>query len=179
VVERKYILNKDYYEYIACTTKPQRRIIYADNLPPGQYQVRMRYHNGVAQDPTSRECRDGYFDYLESIIYDQFSFPGASVFGLRALATDKLSGSMPTLSLIATRSTVPVWTGEAYENKPANNPAWASYDTLHDSFYGGGVPYSRIIYEDFLAWAGNNDLHYISDGVPSTVKFECNIYLDA
>jgi len=167
------------YNITTCTNKAIRRVVYIDNLPPGQYQVRLRWYNGNFQASNARLMIDTYIDYIEAIIYDQFSFPGSSVFGLRALATDKFSGSIPSFSIIATRSTVPVWAGAAYENLPANNPAWASYDILHDSFYGGGVPYSRIIYEDFLAWANNNDLHYISDGVPSAVQFRCNIYLDS
>jgi predicted phage tail protein len=122
---------------------------------------------------------DTYLEYVESIIYDDFSFPGSTVFALRALATDKLSGGMPVISMIATRSTVPVWTGAAYENLPADNPAWASYDVLHDSNYGGGVDHSRIVYSDFLKWANNCDLHYISVGVASPVSFKCNYYVDA
>ena len=167
----------DYIEILAAQTSALRRIYYCDHIAPGSYQVRAR----LKQPPSSstKVSAEVYFDYVESIIYDDFSYPGSSLLALRALATDKLSGGMPNVSFIATRSTVPVWTGAAYENKPANNPAWASYDVLHNAHYGGCVPANRIKYADFAAWAQNCITHYQSAGVVSPTSFFCNLYVDA
>lgn len=156
-----------------------RRVFYADNLPEGTYQVRVRFTKSHSPANNSRYVSDTYLEYIESIIYDDFTYPGSSIFAIRALATDKLYGGIPTLSLIATRSTVPVWNGSAYVNKPADNPAWASYDILHNTIYGGGVDKNKIRYSDFAAWAENCDEHYTAEGIASPVAFKCNIYLDA
>lgn len=167
--------------YVSITeekTTALRRVFYVDRIPAGAYQVRARFANGICPSNSTRHFNTVYLDYVESIIYDDFSYPGSSVLALRALATDKISGNMPIISFVATRSTVPVWTGSFYTNLPATNPAWASYDILHNSHYGGGVPYSKIIYSDFLAWANNCNTHYISEGVASPTSFKSNIYFD-
>lgn len=177
--EELYGVGEFAYDYITISgaqSAPLRRVFYADRITPGSYQVRVRLASAESTD--TRVSDETYIEYIESIIYDDFTYPGSTVFALRALATDKFSGSLPTLSLIATRATVPVWTGSAYENLPADNPAWASYDVLHNSQYGGCVPHSRIRYSDFLAWANNCDTHYISAGVASPTSFKCNYYID-
>lgn len=170
-------IENTYVTVSGAQTSAIRRVFYADRIPAGSYQVRVALVSAESTDTKIGD--DTYLEYVESIIYDDFSYPGSTVFALRALATDKLSGGMPVISMIATRSTVPVWTGAAYENLPADNPAWASYDVLHDSNYGGGVDYSKIIYADYLKWANNCDLHYTSVGVASPVSFKCNYYVDA
>ena len=134
-------------------SSPLRRTYYRDRLTPGEYEIRARFADGVAPPSTSRYANDVWFDYIEEIIYDDFAYPGAALFALRLLATDKYSGGLPAVSMIATRSTVPVWTGAAYENKPADNPAWFCYDILHNGAYGAGQPHSRIDYPAFAAWA--------------------------
>ena len=177
--EELYGVGEFAYDYITISgaqSAPLRRVFYADRITPGSYQVRVRLASAESTD--TRVGDEAYIEYIESIIYDDFTYPGSTVFALRALATDKFSGSLPALSLIATRATVPVWTGSAYENLPADNPAWASYDVLHNSQYGGCVPHSRIRYSDFLAWANNCDTHYISAGVASPTSFKCNYYID-
>lgn len=135
------------------------------NLPAGQYDVRVKFH--AAPGSGVRYSNNTYFEYLEEIVYDDFTYPGTSLLAVRALATDQLSGGMPTITCLAAKSTVPVWTGEAYENKPATNPAWASYHLLHN-VYLGNIPHSKIIYSDFLAWANWCD----------EKGYTVNIYLD-
>ena len=155
-VEMTYVVGMLEFDYTQIGGKQSdaiRRIFYVDRLPAGAYQVRVRFHNGVAPHAGVRYANDVYLDYIEEIIYDDFSYPGTAIFALRALATDKLSGQMPVVTFKATRATVPVWTGEAWEDKPADNPAWAAWDMLHNSDYGGGMPYDRIIYADYAAWA--------------------------
>lgn len=178
--ETAYAVGEYAYDYITVTgsqSSALRRVFYADRIPAGTYQVRVKLH--AAPNGSTRISEDAYLEYVESIIYDDFTYPGSSVFALRALATDKLSGGLPALSLVATRATVPVWTGAAYEDLPADNPAWASYDVLHNAQYGGGVPAAKIRYSDFLVWANNCDTHYISAGVASPTSFKCNYYIDA
>lgn len=137
-----------------------------DDLTPGQYDIRVCLNY---TPPTgTRYANDLYWEMFQEIVYDDFTYPGATLLGVHALPTESLNGSMPKTTVVATRSTVQVWTGAAYESKPANNPAWACYDLLHNAEYGGDVPYSRIIYADFLAWAT----------FCTTNSYTCNVYFD-
>lgn len=143
-----------------------RRYHRLDDLDPAQYDVRVSL---TAALPTgSRYRNDTYWEYIEEIVYDDFSYPGVALLALNALATDQLSNSTPRVTCLASRLTVPVWTGAAYEDKPAANPAWAAYDIIHNDEYGGAVPYNRIIYEKFAEWAAWCD----------EKGYTCNIYFD-
>jgi predicted phage tail protein len=143
-----------------------RRYYRIDNLTPGQYDVRVVLTSALPAG--ARYRNDTYWEYVEEIIYDDFAYPGIALMAVNALATDELSNSTPRVSCLASRLTVPVWTGAAYENKPATNPAWVCYDILHNDEYGGAVPYNRIIYEKFEEWAGWCDQN----------GYTCNIYFD-
>jgi hypothetical protein len=74
----------------------------------------------------------------------------------------------PRVTVVVEKATVAVWTGAAYENMPASNPAWACYDLLHNGRYGAGIPYARLTYSDFSAWAA----------FCTTNSYACNIYLE-
>jgi len=150
------------------TTSAKRKVFTRDNLPTGQYDIRTRFK--TVPPAGSRYINATYFEYFDEIVYDDFTYPGTALLALRALATDQLSGSLPKIDVLATRSTVPVWTGSAYEDKDASNPAWAAYNTLHNSVYGGGIAYSRIDYDAFAAWADWCDakgykVHFYADSV--------------
>ncbi len=162
-------LASEYVDISGSKSEAIRRVYYQDRLAPGCYDIRVRFHDGVAPPDTSRYANDVYLDYVEEIVYDDFTYPGTALFALRALATDKLSGSMPVVTLIAARSTVPVWTGAAWADKPANNPAWASWDALYNGDYGGGAGCARITYADFDSWA----TYCASKG------YACNLYADS
>jgi predicted phage tail protein len=149
------------------TQEEVRRNYYVYNITPSQYEIRVRLKEAPKTGP--RYKNDAYFSYIQEIIFDDFTYPNTSLMGMQALATDQLSGSAPVVSLEAERLYVDVWTGTEYEKKPANNPAWACYDMLHNSVYGGGQPVDRFIYEDFEEWAEYCELK----------NYTCNIYVDA
>ncbi|MEM5766838.1 MAG: phage tail protein, partial [Bacillota bacterium] len=108
-----------------------------------------------------------FWTQLSSIIYDDFLRPGKALVGIRALATNQLSGGMPSITWIQNRDNVWVWNADSgqYEEKPATNPAWAAYDMIHRcrqiknihtgnfEFVVRGAPASRTIYQDFAHWA--------------------------
>jgi len=162
------------YDYAIITeaqTAPIHRTFYRDNLPEGQYEMRCR----LAEEPEGandpRYVNEVWFESIQEIIYDRFMYPGVALLAVRALATDQLSGSMPRVTCLVSRSTVPVYDGvSAYALKPMSNPAWASYHALHKARYKiydlslgdntdpvnyevEGVPASRIVYADFESWA--------------------------
>ncbi|HLB00913.1 MAG TPA: hypothetical protein VJO14_05975, partial [Bacteroidota bacterium] len=163
-----------YVTITAGQSKPIHRVFYKDNLSPGQYDIRCKLVDAL---PTgARYGNDVYFESFQEIVYDDFTYPGMGLLAVRALATDQLSGSIPKIDVIATRSTVPVWTGSTYEDKPADNPAWGCYHLLHRAWRddGGtvhveGVAKERIVYSAFESWAS----------WCATQGYTCNIYFDS
>ena len=105
-----------------------------------------------------------YWTVVTSVIYDNFIYPCTALIGIKAKATDQLSGN-PSLTFLKTRSKVWVWNGTEYVQKKANNPAWACYDLLHQArqlkniqtgsmvMEVRGVPADRMRYADFNRWA--------------------------
>ncbi|QJW46914.1 hypothetical protein HA075_14445 [bacterium BFN5] len=136
-----------------------------DHLAAGQYEVRAKC---TAKSGTStRDSTRVFWTQLSSIMYDDFARPGKVLVGIKALATNQLSGGMPAITWLQTREKVWVWNAETsrYEQKAANNPAWAAYDMIHRcrqiknihtgelEFIVQGVPASRAVYQDFVRWA--------------------------
>lgn len=158
--ENKKIANSNYTGYIReATNSAFYRVFRFDNLDKAKYEVRMRC---AAKDGTSlRHVNKVYWTQLTQIIYDDFVHPGKALIGIKALATSQLSGSDPDVSWIQERSKVWVFNPytNQYEEKPADNPAWAAYDLLHicrkigGEYVVFGQPYGRIDYDAFNAWA--------------------------
>jgi len=163
-----------------------RRVYRIDNLDPAQYEVRCQcyYKSGTSTRYSTRV----YWTQLSHIIYNDFARPNKVLIGIKALATDQLSGSEPTVCCTQTRSKVNVWNPytNQYEQKPATNPYWACYDLIHNCKYlknintgqyeylVEGNPVSRIDYPSFsenAAYSAELD----SDGDP---RFELNLYID-
>jgi predicted phage tail protein len=135
----------------------------ADKLIAREYETRVRVVR-IEHEESGRDCYEAYWTAITSIVYDDFTYPCTALIGIRAKATDQLSGN-PTLTFMKERSTVWVWNGSAYVEKPANNPAWACYDLLHQArrlknthtgqyeFEVRGAAKEVMRYEDFNAWA--------------------------
>lgn len=158
--ENKKIANSNYTGFIReATNSAFYRVFRFDNLDKAKYEVRMRCSG---KDGTSlRHVNKVYWTQLTQIIYDDFVHPGKALIGIKALATSQLSGSDPDVSWIQERSKVWVFNPytNQYEDKPADNPAWAAYDLLHicrkigSEYVVFGQPYGRIDYDAFNAWA--------------------------
>lgn len=163
-------------------------------LEPAQYEVRVRCTH--KDDTSTRTANKIQWVGITQIIYDDFRYPGKALLGLKALATDQLSGSDPQLTCLISRSLVWVWNPDtkAYEQKPAENPAWAAYDILHqcrkltsvdgkDSFVVTGIPYENIDYDAFNAWAdmcdaNNIDFNYLYDSAMKlydALQYPCRV----
>lgn len=158
--DNKNIANSNYTGYIReATNSAFYRVFRFDNLDKAKYEVRMRCSG---KDGTSlRHVNKVYWTQLTQIIYDDFVHPGKALIGIKALATSQLSGSDPDVSWIQERSKVWAFNpyNNQYEEKPADNPAWAAYDLLHicrkigSEYVVFGQPYGRIDYDAFNAWA--------------------------
>lgn len=169
-------------------TTATRRVYRVDDLDEDQYEVQLQL--------TSTEGTGALYanllmwSQLTHVIYDDFSRPGKVLVGIRALATDKLSGGMPSISWLQTRSTVLVYDPDAaaYVEKAATNPAWICYDLIHrakvlhnvqtdaDETVVFGEAHAKIDFAMFDAWAD------FCDEVPTghtEARCVANIYLDA
>jgi sulfur carrier protein ThiS len=147
----------------AASNSAIRRVYRLDGLAAGQYDVRLTCTS--KSGTTTRDATRVYWATLSHILYDDFSRPNKALLGIKALATDQLSGGRPTITWLQTRSSVWVWNGSAYVSKPATNPAWACYDLIHRArrlqhpisgswaYQVDGAPATMLIYQEFLNWA--------------------------
>jgi predicted phage tail protein len=128
---------------------PKRQYQRIDGLSADRYEVRARFASQPDTGP--RYSTDVWFEYLHEIVPDDFAFPHSALLGVRALATDQLSGSRPRLTCDVKRSTVDVWdpAAEAWTTQAASNMGWMAYDLARHPRYGGGVKLSCIIHRDF------------------------------
>lgn len=139
------------YTVAEAQQSPVRRFYEITSLSPDQYEIRAIL---TAQNASSsRRVNDVMIEYVQTMVPEGFTYPGASVAGVMALATKQISGSRPRVTLIGTRSTVDVHNGTEWVTKPANNPAWAAYDMHVNSYYGLGTSYTKMIYDEFEIWA--------------------------
>lgn len=163
-----YLTWQDYGEVTIteATNSAVRRYYLISGLTPDQYEVRIKLSSAL---PTGSRYRNlTYWEYMQEIVADDFTYPGIALLGLKVLATDQLSGSTPRVTCLVARNNVSVYTGSGYENKPAMSPAWVCYDILHNENCGD-IPYSKIIYEKFSEWADRC----------SEKGYTCNIYFDS
>ncbi|GMB00241.1 host specificity factor TipJ family phage tail protein [Pelosinus sp. IPA-1] len=149
----------------AAKNSPVRKVYRIDNLPAGRYEVRAKcsYKSGTTTRDSTRAC----WTQLSHISYDDFCRSGKVLVGIKALATDQLSGGMPTVTWLQTVNDINVYNPNIvkYERKSARNPAWAAYDLLHrckiiKNTKTGivenvvfGIPANRIDYQAFADWA--------------------------
>ncbi len=142
-----------------------RRVYFKHGLSLGRYEVSVQctYKEGSGEKYSNKI----HWTSVSGIVYDDFAYPNKALVGLRALATDQLSGGMPRISWTQTRSNIWIWNpvNGKYEQKPATNPAWACYDIIHRCRYmknvnnGSfkyvvqGVPAAKIDYQAFADWA--------------------------
>ena len=141
-----------------------KRQFYVHGLLTGDYAVRARVVWRSHDETDLRSSTSCYMTGVTSIVYDDFTYPGIALIGIKALATDQINGS-PSLTFMKERSTVWVWNGSSYVTKPATNPAWASYDMVHQArplinihtgqweFEVRGARKELMRYNDFAAWA--------------------------
>lgn len=137
-----------------------------DHLPAGAYDVRVTCIERSHSETSNRACVKVWLNTITSIVYDDFTYPNIALIGIKGLATDQLNGS-PTLKFIKERRYIWAYNPSVggYEQKPANNPAWACYDMLHqarlyknintgnDEFMARGVDKNHILYDQFNEWA--------------------------
>ncbi len=146
-----------------------------------QYEVRILNGNTDTNDAQIRTLNVASVSTIQYAQPDAdgllrgYTYPGEVLIGMKILASGELSRDIE-VTAVATRSTVKVWTGLAWIDKPANNHAWAAYDILanghpdHPEYpdidavsstiqpiYGCGIDKNRIDSLSFLNWANMID----------------------
>ena len=161
-----------------------RKQFRVNKITAGEYDVRVKIRDRQYPEDEPRAVSTCYWTTITSVIYDDFIYPCTALIGIKAKASDQISGS-PSLTFLKTRSKVWVWNGSSYVQKNANNPAWACYDLLHQArkLYNintdaevmevRGVPKERIRYSDFAAWAAYCNTE-VGDLGKLTVNIEIN-----
>lgn len=153
----------------AATTAPQRYTFDIDGLLPDQYEVQITRTN--AAETSHRGSSEISFTLFQEIVKEELIYPGLAKYSIKALATEQLSGGVPSITCLATSNNLNIYNEDTgfWETKRATNPAWIVYYLLTNF---AEVDVSKIIYEDFLGWAEYCDY----DGIEgSTYRFEINI----
>lgn len=135
------------------------------------YEIRWMFRGELPTDEQNADqfTFDTYIDYIAGINEDDFTYPGASLLSVHAMASDELSGGLPTISTVVTRGNITVYEEDGTPHSvSSNNPAWVCYDILHNDEYGCNVSYTRFNYSEFNQWAT----------FCSTNSYECNIVYD-
>jgi predicted phage tail protein len=148
------------------TSSAIRRQWRVDNLAAGEYEIGIAIEKMSHDENSNRVSMHSYLTGVTSIVYDDFAYPNIALVGIHALATDQLSGT-PSVSFMVERKTVYVYNPHTkqYEEQPANNPAWAAYDYIHEcrkiknihigqyEYVVRGADKRLMLYDQFKAWA--------------------------
>ena len=154
-----------------------------NTIAMGQYYVRVGVVRGTFAGGIAGDTVPVTFLNVSSIVYDNFSYPGEALLGIRALASGQLSNDFE-LTCVPERSTVEVYNPDTavWDDMPANKHAWAIYDLLASGHadhpkpftYGAGIAPSRINYAAFDTWAT-----WLAAVPPNTLDYTLNITFDS
>lgn len=130
------------------STSTIRATFSADDIPSGQYDISVK--RTTAESTATRTQDKVYFEGFTEIIYDDFIYPNTAMLSIRALATDQLNGSMPTVSCIVDRGF------------GTSNPATAAQNILSLNNADINVP----AFSEWATWC-------------NTQGFKCNLVFDS
>ncbi|MDQ0204062.1 TipJ family phage tail tip protein [Pectinatus haikarae] len=105
-----------------------------DGLPEAQYEIRAEM---ISRDTSSRASTITRWALLTSYENGKYCRQGKVLVALRILATNQLSGGVPSVNWRQVRNNVWVFNPDSgvYEQRSAKNPIWAAYDILHQCYY--------------------------------------------
>ena len=164
----------DYVTITAAQASVIRRTYKTEGFTRGKYDIRIT--NLSADQTSSRYGDDMYLSSVREVYNDDFEHPRHVLVGLKALATDQLSGSL-RFSCMAECLLVRVYNGTSWAVQYSNNPAWAAYDVLTlpvfdnilNVFRYDGYDPSVLDYTKFKEWADFCDT-LVPDGKGGTEK---------
>ena len=155
---------------------PIKKVITIDSLSADQYEIRMRITACSRVYNETKNTSDVWIVALKEIIDDALIYPGVAKYAIKALATDQLSGVMPSVSCLASRSIVRVYNDDTstWVAKDATNPAWAAYGLLNTHH---GISADQIVWSEFEDWADYCD-DLVGPDSPGEKRHQANIVLD-
>ncbi|WP_298434604.1 host specificity factor TipJ family phage tail protein [Geobacter sp.] len=115
----------DYVTITGSKTAAIRRTFKVGGLSAGRYDIRIT--NLTADQTTTRYGDDMYLTAVREVLSDDFEYPRQVLVGIRALATDQLSGSL-RFSCMADCALVRIWDGAAWTVDVSDDPAWVTWD---------------------------------------------------
>lgn len=145
------------------------------NLPPAKYDVRItKYGSAFSGDPIQMREGDNnrtgdqiWVHSINEVQYQDLAYPNMILVGVRALATDQISGANINITAQVEYG-VGTELPAALAGYQSNNPAVVSYDMLVNPLYGGAVPANLIDVPAFVAWA-DYCAQGVSDGFGGTI----------
>ncbi len=173
-------------QYVNDTTESvyNRTSIYG--LAPGKYDVRVTKYGSNNADNTvepgdfdsPKRGQEVWVHSVNEITYQDLSYPNMIMVGVRALATNQLSGSNINITAQITyglRTKDNNLLPAALQAFEEDNPACIAADMMLDPLYGGGA-YPGILptnierfIDEWVAWAQNNDT-LVPDGNGNNIR---------
>ncbi|EED38718.1 Carbohydrate binding domain protein, partial [Stenotrophomonas sp. SKA14] len=107
---------------VAGRTQKSRRATYGLDVPPGQYEVRVRTA-GLNTDGSNAQASFSWTN-LVSVLPDTATYDGIPRIGIRMKASGQLNGSPDELRCVAHSFPIPVWKGDAigWVTEESSNP---------------------------------------------------------
>jgi len=99
----------------------------------GQYEIRATFV-GVALSRDNNPITTTVFATVREVENTRFTYPREALVGIKALATDQLSGGF-NFSALVDGKLVRVWNGTSWNIEWSNNPAWVCWDILTQPVY--------------------------------------------
>ena len=166
---------------------PFARMFRKDGLAKDKYEIQIERLSPAWPETATDKESQSVLTEVHEITTDELSYPGKALLAVRAVATDQLSGGIPSITSTIKGRTVYIWDGIS-ETAPtftgawSDNPAWCAMDALINPHYGlgrnGRLSLDNIDLAAFLAWANLVDT-MVDDGRGGTTqRSRCDLVLD-
>ena len=157
-----------------------RRTTRLDRLSLNTYELRFKRVNEVSGLTTVVDAI--YLDYVTEIQYVDLSYPNTALLGIKALATDQLSGSLPEITCVVRGLKIRDVDDLTAAKRWSNSPPEIVYDLFMNSRYGLGnrLKLSDISISSFIEAKGycNTQVYRSFDRAVKETRCELDIVID-
>lgn len=138
------------------TNATLRRSVLFDDLPQGKYTVDVSRTTDVSKSQTTSNAVS-LID-INEIVNETINYKHTALLALRIKMTNQLN-NIPNVTFINEGLLIKVWdkTLRKLVRKASSNPAWAAYDGMTNTRYGGSIAESSINLKKFITWANFAD----------------------
>ena len=165
---------------------PVRKIFRIDGIAPGQYEIRIlktSRDSGPGDDETLSTQRwesNAYVASIDEIRYNTLTYPFTAMLGIKILATDQISGSLPEVTTLIEGLKVETFTGSGSTVEFSDNPMWCLWNLLVNARYGAGNQITASGLDSTLALEGAEYCDELVSVTGSTDerRFELDVVLD-